>query len=404
MAKYKPTGEMVELLALNIAGAKIRFRDGREEVVPRNKVETLSPNLRPFSDQDKSAQSTVEPTWPTFLRQVARSHSPNVLDKTLAVGTLKDWGSEWAVEKTAMAESSGTLGGYLVPQQLSTVLLRSLAEKGFIYPRALVTDMTTKELLLPKVRTDSAVAGQSPFQGGVSFSWSTQEGGLITETEPSFAMDSMVAWSLQGFLAMSNPFLADAGPETEGLLVELLARGASWQAEYAFLQGTGAPNLMPLGMLNSAACLNVARTTSSQVKVDDIANMAAKMIPEGWKHAIWACTPSVLAQIAKIASFQVTQGANIGDGSAGSLMTRPLFVTEKLPTLGLTGDLMFFDPSMYVIGSRQEVVVDADPHSLFQNNQTLFRVWLRIGGMPWLNNEVTLADGTTASSIVALAA
>ncbi len=390
---------MVELLGLNIAGAKVRFSDGREEVVPRDKVETLGPNLRPFSDQDKSFDGNS--TFSGFFKHVAKFRGPNVLESQHAAQVLKGYGSRY-VEKTAMSSTSGTLGGYTVPPQLSTALLKSLAEKSFIYPRALVVDMSSATLRLPKVKTDSAVAGQSPFQGGVVFTWGQSQGALITETEPSFSQDNMVAWDLVGYSAMSNQELADMGPETEGLLVELLARGASVQAEYAFLQGTGTDGLMPNGMLNSPACLNVTRNTASHIKIQDVSGMAKKMIPEGWKHAVWACTPSALDDIIQLTQFQITQGGDADSGTAGYLVTRPLFVTEKLPTLGTLGDLMFFDPSMYVIGNRQEVVVDADPHTLFANNQTLFKVWLRIGGMPWLNAPVTLADGSTASSIVAL--
>lgn len=159
----------------------------------------------------------------------------------------------------------------------------------------------------------------------------------------------------------------------------------------------------PLGMLNSPACVQIPRAAGNQIAASDIASMAAAMIPEGWQNGIWACSPSALAQICKLATYQVSQGGVGGEGgAAGYLISRPLFVTEKLPTLGTFGDLMFFDPSMYVVGNRQEVVVDASPHYLFANNRTAFRVWLRIAGQPWLPAPVTLADGSTASSIVAL--
>lgn len=343
-------------------------------------------------------------TFTGFIQAIWKSKSATLSERTYYRNVLeKEYGSRY-VTKTAMQEASGTLGGYLVPQQLALDLLKSLAEKSFIYPRALVVGMTTKELLLPTLDTQTTpVSGQSPFQGGMAFQWQETEGDTLDEDTPSFGQNVVTAWDLTGICPMSNQFLADAGPESEAALVELFARGASWQAEYSFLRGTGSANLMPLGMLNSQACVNVARAVANQIAAADIASMAAAMIPEGWRNAIWACSPSALAQIVKLSNYQLSQGPTGGEGGlAGFLVSRPLYITEKLPALGSTGDLMFFDPSMYVIGNRQEVVVDVDPHQLFQNNQTQFRVWLRIGGQPWLTKSVTLADGSTASSIVAL--
>lgn len=352
------------------------------------------------------ASASFAKTFVGFLKAVAATRSESLATRSYGRELLeKSYGSSY-VTKTAMEEMSGPLGGWLAPVELSTVLLRSLAEKGFIYPRALVTGMNSKVMLLPTINTQqTAVLGESPFQGGMAFTWAAAEGTQLSEDEPTFGNLTLVAQDLTGDIAVSNQMLSDAGPETENLLVQLFARGASWQAEYGFLRGQGTDASQPLGMLPSPTCVQVARAVASQVAASDIASMAAAMIPEGWRNAVWACSPSVLAQIVKLTTFQVSQGGVGGEGgAAGYLVARPLFITEKLPVLGTTGDLMFFDPSMYAIGNRQEVVVDASPHVRFANNQTVFRVWLRIAGQPWLPRPVTLADGSTASSIVALKA
>jgi HK97 family phage major capsid protein len=350
-----------------------------------------------------------EPHLAGFLHAVskARAIGSTPKERDHYSGVLKAWGSEWVnkpVEKAALLESSGQLGGYTVPRQMSLVLLKTLAEKSILYQRCLRVEMTSREIELPTVDTsNTGTAGTSPFFGGMAFQWGVVQGAALPETEPKFALDRLVSWSLEGYLKLSNQFLADAGPEAETLLVEIMARAAAWQAEYAFLRGTGADGLMPLGMLNANACINVTRTIAAQVAAEDIANMAAALMPECWRNAIWVCNPTCLEDIVSVSGFQLNQGIITSDGSIGILANRPLYPTEKLPTIGNLGDLMLVDPSMYVLGIRQEVVVDADPHSAFQNNQTFFRVWLRIGGQPWLNSPVTLADGTTsASSIIAL--
>ena len=352
--------------------------------------------------ENESKVSTLLPTQ-SFLKAVADARNlRDVGKRQRGQEVLKSLGSRWVVEKADMGEGSGTRGGYLVPPELTFTLLRSLGEKSFVYPRAMKAPMMGLELVLPYLDTSAATAGTSPFMAGILFGWDKPAGQMI-ESEPKFGQLKIRAWSLEGYVDVSNQALADMTPEGEELLVKLFGRAAAWQAEYGFLQGTGTDNGQPLGVINAPGAYQYARAAPNAIATADIAGMAGHMIPEGWFSGIWACEPSCLPQLVVLSTFFLNQSpAEDGGGSIGNLLGRPVYVTEKLPTLGKTGDLVLFDPSMYVVGVRQEVIVDADPHSLFQTNQTVFRVWLRVGGAPWLDRQVTLASGTKASSIVVL--
>jgi HK97 family phage major capsid protein len=81
----------------------------------------------------------------------------------------------------------------------------------------------------------------------------------------------------------------------------------------------------------------------------------------------------------------------------------PVFITEKLPALGTKGDLMLIDPSLYVVGDRQQLEVAASEHVNFLKNQMTWRVVERIDGQPWMDKAITLQDGaSTVSPFVAL--
>ncbi len=137
----------------------------------------------------------------------------------------------------------------------------------------------------------------------------------------------------------------------------------------------------------------------------DIARMASAMIAGGWEHAIWACHPTVLQQLGQVGNYFIGAGAVPPEGGyCGTLFCRPLYVTEKLPPLGQQGDIIFFDPQLYVVGLRQDVLIDTSEHTLFQTYQTVYRVWLRMDGRPWLSNVITAADGSILSPYVALSA
>lgn len=339
-----------------------------------------------------------------FMRQVKNACCipPGNRERDRAHQILKsDFGSRhetWKVSKAAMGEGSGTIGGYLLPTAISLQLLKSLAERSFIYPRALRIEMTTETVQAPIFDLGGGGSQQSPFVGGMSFSWGSEP--TPSETDPKFGLVDLKAWTLLGYTRVSNQVLADAGPDAEKLYVELFAMAGAVQAEYGFLQGQGAGSLMPLGVVNSPCAVTVTRAGPNAIAAADVQAMAGHMIPLGWQNAIWAVNPSALPQLFGVTGF-VPNGWHYHEGGCcGFLYTRPVFPTEKLPALGKTGDLVFFDPSLYVVGTRSEVLVSASEHSRFANFQTEFMVALRADGKPLMNSSVTLADGSTNASMV----
>ena len=362
-----------------------------------------------------------------FLNLVrgASPHNPERNQSACQKALEKDYGTGYVtkaanglVTKAAMSVANGLTGGYLLPQDYSAALLETVAEESFIYPRATIIPMHSMEMSAPRVNVETAptARGVSPFFGGVQFRWGMEDAPV--QTEPTFRMTSFRAWDLLGDAVVSNQWLQDAGaiqptaesprPEADPLLkaehylINLFGKAAAWSAEYAFLQGEGAGLRMPLGMLRSPATLSVARAGAGAIAIADIAGMSGSLLPRSWGSAVWACSPTALAKIQQLATYQLNvspvEANKLSPRPCGFLSSLPLFVTEKLPPLGSRGDVMLFDPRLYVIAQRMEVVVDVSPDVLFQTNQTVYRVWMRLDGMPELSNTVTLQDTSTVVS------
>jgi HK97 family phage major capsid protein len=79
-------------------------------------------------------------------------------------------------------------------------------------------------------------------------------------------------------------------------------------------------------------------------------------------------------------------------------MGRPLFVTDKLPSLGATGDVAFMDPTHYAVGERAELIIAAADQKSFTTNETIFRVWRRVDGAPIYSSAITPTDSSTTIS------
>lgn len=321
-------------------------------------------------------------------------------------------GSTWRpIEKAAMSVLSGTTGGYLLPMDFSDALLEAVAEECFIYPRATVIPMFSLELQAPRINVETAPTGRgvSPMFGGVQFRWGLED--APAQTEPTFRMDNFTAWDLLGDAVVSNQWLQDAGavqptaasprPEADPLLkaehylIRIFGKAAAWSAEYAFLQGMGAGLQMPLGILHSPATLNATRAGAGAIAIADVGEMAGRLLPRSWATAVWACSPTALTKILQLSQYQISTHPPLpgaGPKPMGYLANLPLYVTDKLPALGQRGDLVLFDPALYVIAQRMEVVVDVSPDVLFRNNQTVYRVWARLDGKPEFSAPVTLPD------------
>jgi HK97 family phage major capsid protein len=307
------------------------------------------------------------------------------------------------ITKAAMNEASGLQGGYVAPLDYSLALLDACSEAAFIEPRAHVIPMISAETTCPTPDLDSQGAlGTSPFFGGMNFVWGSgsSTSPVLAESEPKFKQTSLKSWDLIGQLVVANQFIEDIGEEGELALMRLFGKAMNWYKEYAFLRGTGSGNAMPLGILNAPGSYKQSRTGGNTVVLADIANMAARLIPYSWNNAVWACSPSVIAQLGTLTGFIPNSSPHdMQDGCAGNLFARPLFVSEKLPALGTLGDLIYFDPSLYVIGNREDVLIEASPHPLFQNQQTVFRVWFRGDGKPVLPNTVAAMGGQSSAYV-----
>ena len=77
------------------------------------------------------------------------------------------------------------------------------------------------------------------------------------------------------------------------------------------------------------------------------------------------------------------------DAPPVSILGRPVYFTEKVPTLGTTGDIIFADLNYYLIGDRQIMQAMSSEHYQFQNDKTAFRVIERLDGRPWLQSAIT---------------
>lgn len=324
-------------------------------------------------------------------------------DFLLCVGrrNVKRLESVYAVKD--LSGAGGATGGYLVPEQFVATLLQAASESAVVRPRAYKQPMASRSVRIPALnQTTAPTAGDPSWYGGVHMHW-TEEGGAKTETEPTFDQIELVAHELAGYTQASNAIMADSAEGLDALLRRLFGQALAWQEDYWFLRGNGVGK--PLGVMLSPALVTETRTGASHVVTTDINNMMSSFLPSSYGRGVWLVNPTVLPDLfdLKNAGNYPLWITNLATGAPGTIHGMPVIVTEKLPALGTSGDILLADLSYYVIGDRQQVQIDYSEHYAFINNTGTWRVSERVDGQPWIKGPIYMTDATnTLSPFVAL--
>lgn len=309
------------------------------------------------------------------------------------------------------AASSGepASGGFLVPEAFRAELLSLSLENSVVRPRARIVPMQTSQVLYPYI--DSTSHTENVF-GGVQGFW-TPESGTMTDVAASFGRMALDAWKLTAFANVPNELIQDSAISFEAFIRSTFPQALAYFADVAFLSGSGAGQ--PLGILTDANAARVVQAAEAgqlagTILWENIVKMYARMLPQSLGSAVWVVSPATFAELATMALSVGTGGGPIWinngvGGPPGTILGRPIVISEKVADLGAEGDVNFIDFSYYLIGDRQAMTVSSSEHFRFQNGETSFKFVERLDGRPWLQSALTPRNGgDTLTPFVSLAA
>jgi len=320
-----------------------------------------------------------------FLRAVARR------DDTV----LKAFGV-----KAALSGSSGETGGYTIPPQFVDSIFSIAGEQSFVLRNARVYRVHGP-LTQPAYDLSAGASGVPAWFGGIRLYWH-EEGATLNESEPGYEQIQLHDHGLGAFAYVSNRLLSASAAQVDADLKRLFADAIAWYLDWAFLRGDGAGK--PLGILNAPSLVTVTRSGSSAFTVSDAGGMLARLLPSSVGRAVWLMNPTVIPKLLALGTNYVsTWQSDLQAGLAGRLFGMPIIFTEKLPTLGTSGDVILADLSYYAVLLPSEAEIAVSEHYRFIYDQTTFRANVWVDGQPLVSSAITLADGsTTVSPFVAL--
>ena len=309
-----------------------------------------------------------------------------------------------------LSESVFSEGGALIPEEFAKNILQTALESSQIWNLATRIPMASTSIKVPYVKTTSHA---STLFGGILMYWLAEEA-EIAASKPALGQIELNLHDLCGIWYATNSILEDSPISLEPLLNGMFAQALAFRMNEVMIRGTGAGQ--PLGILNAPCMVEQAKESGDEadgITGKNIFKMWSRLLPSSMKNAVWLANNDALPQLmglhmeigtSGIALWQPPRG--LAEAPNGTILGRPLIVTEHCSTVGDAGDIILADFTQYMVGEKAGAAVKyaSSMHLKFDYNQQAFRIVYRTDGQPWLPSAITPRNSTiTLSPFVKLA-
>lgn len=371
--------------------------------------ETLEAQAADFADPRKTAHielkdnSDNDPqrgfkSFGEFARSVMMASSPTnpVHDNRLTF--------EAAAPTTYGNEGAGVDGGFLVPPEFSKQIWRfSLGEDSLVSLTSKTT-VSGNSMVFPKDET-------TPWgTNGLRAYWQA-EASAATATKPVFGTNTLRLHKLMALSPVTEELLADTDA-LSSYIPQKVGDSIRWKTNEAILFGTGAgqPKGALTGSGTDTAMLIVAKEssqTATTLTTRNVADMIARLPPGSFSNAVWLINNDVLPALFTLTlgnypiylPIGTGQGGIVNSPYVGTLLGRPVAVSQHAKTLGQQGDVILLDLSYYrTITKATGIETATSMHLYFDAAAVAFRAMYRIDGQPILTSPITPANGTNKLS------
>lgn len=297
---------------------------------------------------------------------------------------------EEVTEGKAMGEGAGSTGGFTVPTEISSELIRFREAGGILRSLFSQQPIGTTELEV------------SALDNGLAVAWTAEFAEKI-KSDLGFSQFTVNVFTAAGLAVASNQLLADSRFSIDSLINADFAKRFVALEEIAFLNGSGTNQ--PRGIRNTAGVDSIPLTSTSVVDLLDAitdaitevystyfgAPDAIVMHPKTWGRIVKAretTSPSTYLIGAGSTAFgrrgnDALPGYGSGPLPRGDLFGVNVYTTPNVPTdLGDDSNesaVFIGNFSEGLVLDRQGITTDQSEHVYFTSNQTVFRSEERVG-------------------------
>lgn len=289
-----------------------------------------------------------------------------------------------AIVGKALNETTDSAGGYLVPEEFRSEVIRLAEDFGLVRKQCRVVPMKRETMKLPKIASS------------VTVYW-PGEGVAGTASQPVLGQVSLIAKTLVGLTPITNELLEDADVDTIDLLVQLFAEAIAGEEDNQGLMGSGSPFT---GVMNASGTTVVTmasgKDTFAELDADDLRDLISNVKPLAlggagfYMHrAVWAIVQKLKENNQHIVSFSnpiVTGDASKATGVVGYIWGYPVYLSDKMPgtTAVSTKFILFGNLKFAYLGDRKQMTIAISEEAtigstnLFESNMSAVRITERI--------------------------
>ena len=308
------------------------------------------------------------------------------------------------LQRRAQSTFPDSEGGFAVPAPLAREIFDTALESEIVRPRSRVFVMGSQTLQIPA--WDGSDHSSDTLYSGITSSWKGEGTDLDVKSTTMRAVELKAKkFALLGKVSTE---LAEDSPSFAREFRRALTDAAGWHLDNSFLNGNG--TTQPQGLLDTSnpALVTVAKESgqsANTILFQNIVAMWSRLWPRGHANAVWVANHDTIPQLYQMSQAVGTAGVPVympANGAAGtpfaSLFGRPLFFSEKVPTLGTKGDIGLYDLTQYAVGIRAEIALMISPHVYFSSDELAFRLRVRVDGKSLWDSAITPAKGANSLS------
>lgn len=378
------------------AAAQLASNDGRSVTLPAAQIIGVVENSA--ADPQRGFQSVGD-----FCRSLVHAANAQRTGGSMDKRLVSLWGGApqaAAPGSTYAGEGNGADGGFLVPPGYSSRIFGLSLEENALLPMTDNMPVEGNGMSFPKDET-------TPWgSNGIRAYWQG-EAQAGTPTKPVLGSTDLKLKKLLALVPVTNELLADA-TALSAYIPPNCARSIRWKTDEALLFGTGAG--MPIGAFTAGGAVITVAKESAQSTLTlvpaNLAKMIARLMPGSYGKSVWIINNDVLPALFTLTlgnyPIYLPAGAPVGgiQGSPyGSLLGRPIMVSQHAASFSSLGDVLLADMSYYQSITKSEgVTMATSMHLYFDADAVAFRATFRIDGQPKLQSAVNPAKGSNTLS------
>ncbi len=331
-----------------------------------------------------------------FMQAVYQAEKPGQsLDERLLIG-----GGRGAAAPGAYGnEASGQDGGFLVPPQFSQDIFRLSLGEDSLLPLTDNVEISGNSMAFPKDETTPWGAN------GIRAYWQG-EASSATATKPVLGLATLRLKKLMALVPTTDELLEDTNALTS-YLPEKVADSIRWKTNESILFGAG--NGVPIGAMTAGATVTVAKESGQATQTlvpQNLAKMISRLPPGSFAKSVWIVNNDVLPALFTLTlgnyPIYMPNGLTVGGiqvSPYGTLLGRPVFVSQHANTFSSQGDVLLVDLSYYqTITKAGGLQTATSMHLYFDADLTAFRTTFRMDGQSKIGAAISPAKGSASMS------